>query len=108
MHHDPPLAGLYHLMKAPQSVEQEKHSAWPEVPTTGEPIRSQPGVLAVGIGWDQTKGAMVDETLSSFFPIATVPPSPDILQEPFHQGPAAQLQVSGDLTKLIAMLPMIG
>ena len=46
---------------------------------------------------------MVDETLSSLFSAPPVLPSPDIRQEPSGQGPAAQLQVSGDLTKMIAV-----
>ena len=46
---------------------------------------------------------MVDETLPSLFPTPTVLPSPDIRQEPSDQVPAAQLQVSGDLTKMIAV-----
>ena len=97
------LAGLRHQAKAPHSVQPEKHSAWPEVPTTGEPIRLQLRVPAAGADWDQTKEAMVDETLSSLFPTPTVLPSPDIQQELSDQGPAAQLQVSGDLTKMIAV-----
>ena len=97
------LAGLCHQVKAPHSVQPEKHSAWSEVPTTGEPIRSLPSVPAPGTDWDQTKEAMVDETLSSLFPTPTVLPSPDIRQEPSDQGSAAQLQVSGDLMKMIAV-----
>ena len=97
------LAGLCHQAKAPRSVQPEKHSAWPEVPTTGEPIGSHLRVPAAGTDLDQTKGAMVDETLSSLFPTPTVLPSPDIRQEPSDQGPAAQLQVSGDLTKIMAV-----
>ena len=46
---------------------------------------------------------MIVETLSSLFPTPTVLPSPDIRQEPLNQGPAAQLQVSGDLTNMIAV-----
>ena len=97
------LAGLCHQVKEPDSVQPEKHSAWPEVPTTGEPIRLQLRVPAAGTDWDQTKEAMVYETLSSLFPTPTVLPSPDIRQEPSDQGPAAQLRVSGDLTKMIAV-----
>ena len=62
------LADLCHQVKAPHSVQPETHSAWPEVPTTGEPIRSHLRVPAAGTDWDQTKEAMVDETLSSLFP----------------------------------------
>ena len=87
----------------PHSVQPEKHSAWPEVPTTGELIRSLPRVPAAGTDWDQTKDAMVDETCSCLFPTPTVLPSPDIRQELSGQGPAAQLHVSGDLTKMIAV-----
>ena len=97
------LAGLCHQVKAPHSVQPEKHSAWPEVPTTGEPIRLQLRVLAAGTDWDQIKEAMVDEAPSSVFPTPTVLPSPVIRQVPSDQGPAAQLQVSGDLTKIIAV-----
>ena len=97
------LAGLCHQVKAPHSVQPEKNSAWPEVPGTGEPIRSHLRVPAAGTDWDQTKEAMVDETLSSLFPTPPLLPSPDIRQEPSDQGPAAQLQVSGDLTKMIAV-----
>ena len=97
------LAGLCTQVKAPHCVQPEEHSAWPEVPTTGEPIRSQLRVPAVGTHRQQTKEAMVDETLSPLFPIPTVPPSPDILQELSDQGPGAQLQVSVDLTKMIAV-----
>ena len=97
------LAGLCHHLKGPHSVQPEKHSAWPEVPTTGEPIRSLLRVLAAGTDWDQTKEVMVGEALSSLFPIPTALPSPDILQALCDQGPAAQLQVSGDLTKMIAV-----
>ena len=97
------LAGLCHQVKAPHSVQPEKHSAWPEVPTTGEPIGSHLRVPAARTDWDQTKEAMIDETLSSLFPTPTVLPSPDIRQKPSDQGPAAQLQVSGDLTKMIAV-----
>ena len=60
-------------------------------------------VLAAGTDWDQTKEAMVDETLSSPFPTPTVLHSPDIRREPSDQGPAAQLQVSQDMTKMIAV-----
>ena len=103
------LAGLCHQVKAPYSVQPERHSAWPEVPTTGEPIGSHVRVPAAGTDWDQTKEAMVGETLSSLFPTPTVLPSPDIRQEPSDQGPAAQLQVSWDLTKMIAVFaPRIG
>ena len=73
------------------------------MPTTGEPIGSRLRVPAAGTDWHQTKEAMVDETLSSLFPTPTVLPPPDIRQEPSDQGPAAQLQVSGDLTKMIAV-----
>ena len=96
------LAGLCHQVEAPVSVQPEKHSAWPEVLTTGEPIRLQLRVPAAVTDWEQTKEAMVDDTLSSLFPTPTVLPSSDIRQEQFDQGPAAQLQVSGDLTKMIA------
>ena len=97
------LAGLCHQAKVPHSVQPEKHSAWPEVPTTGEPIGSHPRVPAAGTDWDQTKEAMVNETLSSLFLTPTVLPSPDIRPELSDQGPAAQLQVSGDLTRMIAV-----
>ena len=97
------LAGLCHQVKAPHSVQPEKPSAWPEVPTTGEPIGSHLRVPAAGTDWDQTKEAMVDETLSSLFPTPTVLPFPDIRQDPSDQGPPAQLQVSEDLTKAIAV-----
>ena len=46
---------------------------------------------------------MVDETLSSLFPIPTVLPSPNVLQEASDQGPATKLQVSGDWTTMIAV-----
>ena len=97
------LAGLCHQVKAPHSVQPKKHSAWPEVQTTAEPIRRPPRVPAAGTNWDQAKEAMVDKTLSSLFPTTPVVSSPDIRQEPSDQGPAAQLQVSGDLTKMIAV-----
>ena len=97
------LAGLWHQVKAPHSVHPEKHSAWPEVPTTGEPFRSSLRVPAAGINCDQTKEAMVDGALSSLVPTPTVFPSPDIRQEPLEKGPATRLQVSGDLTKRIAV-----
>ena len=97
------LAGLCHQVKDPHLVQPEKHSAWFEVPTPGEPLRLHLRVPAAGTDWDQTKEAMVDETLSSPFPTPPVPPSPDIWQEPSDQGPAAQLQVSGDFTKMIAV-----
>ena len=42
------LAGLCHQVKAPHSVQREKHSAWPEVPMTGEPIKSLLRVPAAG------------------------------------------------------------
>ena len=35
--------------------------------------------------------------------VPAVLPSPDTLQEPWDQGPVAQLQVSGDLTKKIGV-----
>ena len=97
------LAGLCHQMKAHHSAPPEKHSAWPEVQTSGEPIRLQLRVPAAGTGLDETKEAMVDEIVSSLFPTPTVLPSPEIRQEPSDQGRAAQLQVSGDLTKMIAV-----
>ena len=97
------LAGLCHQAKGPHSVLPEKHSALPEVPTTGEPSRLQLRVPAPGTDWDQTKQEMVDEILSSLFSTPSVLPSPDIRQEPPDQGPAAQLQVSRDLTKMIAV-----
>ena len=75
------LAGLCYQVKAAHSVQTEKHSAWPEAPTIVEPIRWQLRVRAAGTDWNQTKETMVDETLSSLFPIPTVLPSPDILQE---------------------------
>ena len=75
------LAGLCLQMKAPHSVRPEKHSAWPEVPTTGESIRSQLRVPAAGTDWDQTNEAMVDEALSCVLHTSTVLPSPDIQQE---------------------------
>ena len=46
---------------------------------------------------------MVHKTLSSLFSTPTVLPSPDIWQEPTDQGPAAQSEVSGDVTKMIAV-----
>ena len=97
------LAGLCHQVKATHAVQPEKDSAWPEVPTTGEPIGSHLRVLAAGTDCDQTKEAIVDKTASSLFPTPTVLPSPDIWQEPSDQGPAAKLQVSGNLTKMIAV-----
>ena len=72
-------------------------------PSAGEPIRLQLRVPAAGTDWDLTKEAMFDETLSSLFSAPTVLPSPDIRQEPSDQGSAAQLQISGDLTKMIAV-----
>ena len=42
------LAGLCHQVKTPHSYQPEEHSAWPEVPTTGEPIRSLQRVRAAG------------------------------------------------------------
>ena len=46
---------------------------------------------------------MVEETLSAFFSIPTVLPSRDILQQQSNQGPTAQLEVSVNLTKMIAV-----
>ena len=97
------LAGVCHQVKACHSVQPHKHSAWLAVPTTVEPIERPLSVLAAGTDWDRTKEAMVDETLSSLFPIPIVLPSPDVLQEPSDQGPAAQLRVSSYLTKMIAV-----
>ena len=87
------LAGLCPQVTAPHSVQPEKHSAWPEVRTTGELIRSHLRVPAASTDWDQTKEAMVDETPSSLFPTPPVLPSRDVWQEPSDQGSAAQLQV---------------
>ena len=95
------LAGLCHQGQAAHSVQPGKNSAWPELPTTGEPIRWQLRVPAPSTDWDQIKEAMVDETLPPSY--STVLPLPDILQELSDQGPAAQLQVSADLTKMIAV-----
>ena len=97
------LADLCHQVKAAHEVEPEKHTAWPEVSMSGQPIRLQLGVPAAGTHWDQTKETMVDETLSSLSSIPTVLPPPDIRQEPSDQGPAVQLHISGELTKMIAV-----
>ena len=68
------LAGLCHHVKAPHFVKLQKHSGWPEVATPGEPSRSLLRVTAAGTDWEQTKEAMVTETLSPLFPIPTVLP----------------------------------
>ena len=78
------LPGLCHQVKAPHPVQPEKHSAWPEVPTTGEPIGSHLRVLAAGTDCDQTKEAMVDEILSSPFPTNEGPYQGRPLLYPFH------------------------
>ena len=93
------LAGLCCQVKAPQSAQPEK----PKVPTTGEPCRCSVRVLAAVTDCDRTKEVMVDDIPSFFFPF----PFP-IQPEPSDQGPAAQLQVSGDLTKMIAACARIG
>ena len=93
------LAGLCCQVKAPQSAQPEK----PEVPTTGEPCRCSVRVLSAVTDCDRTKEVMVDNIPSFFFPF----PFP-IQPEPSDQGPAAQLQVSGDLTKMIADCARIG
>ena len=62
-----------------------------------------PRVPAAGTDWVQTKDALVDETLSSLFAIPTVLTPPYIFEVPSDQVPAAQLQISGDLTKMIAV-----
>ena len=94
-----PLAGLCCQVKASQSAQPEK----PEVPTTGEPCRCSVWVLAAVMDCDRTKEAMVDDINSFLFPF----PFP-IQPEPSDQGPAAQLQVFGDLTKMIAACARIG
>ena len=87
------LAGLCYQVKAPQSAQPEK----PEVPTTGEPCRCSVRVLAALLDCDRTKEAMFDNIHSFLFPFP-LPIQPD----PSDQVPAAQLEVSGDLTKMIA------
>ena len=87
------LAGLCCQVKAPQSAEPEK----PEVPTTSEPCRCSVRVLAAVLDCDRTKEAMVHDIHSFLFPF----PFP-IQPELSDQSHATQLQVSGDLTKMIA------
>ena len=93
------LAGLCCQVKAPQSAEPES----PEVPTTTEPFSCSVRVLAAVTDCDRSKEVMVDDIPSFFFPV----PLP-IQPEPSDQGTAAQLQVSGDLTKMIAACARIG
>ena len=95
----PLLAGLCYQVKAPQSAQPEK----PEVPTTSEPFSCSVRVLAAATNSDRTKEVMVDAIPSFFFP------SPFPIQpEPSDQSPAARLQVSGDLTKMIAACARMG
>ena len=93
------LAALCCQVKAPQSAQPEKL----EVPTTGEPCRCSVRVLAAVLDCDRTKEAMVDDIHSFLFsfPFPTQP-------EPSDQCHAAQLQVSGDLTNMIAACARIG
>ena len=92
------LAALCCQVKAPQSAQPEK----PEVPTTSEPFRGSVRVLAAVNNCDRTKEGMVDDIHCFLFSFPAVLSSPDIQPEPSDQSPAAQLQVSGDLTKMIA------
>ena len=93
------LAGLCCQVKAPQSAQPGK----PEVPTTGEPCCCSVRVLPAVLDCDRTKEPMVDDIHSFLFPF----PFP-IQPEQSDQGPAAQLQVPGDLTKMIAACARIG
>ena len=63
--------------------------------------------LAAVTDCDRTKEAMVDNMHSFSFPFRTVFSSPDILQQPSDQGPAAQFQVPGDFSKVITDFPRI-
>ena len=104
MHCDIPLGLVCCHVKALQSPQPEK----PEVPTTSEPFPFSLQFVAAVTDCHRTKEAMVDDILSFLFPFRTVLSSSDILLEPSDQGPAAQLQVPGDLTKMVTALARIG
>ena len=91
--------GLCYQVKAPQSTQPEK----PELPTTSEPFSCSVRVLAAVTDCERTKEAMVDDIHSLPFPFPF-----SIRPEPSDQGPGAQLQVYGDLTKMIAACARIG
>ena len=93
------LAGLCCQVKAPQFAQPEK----PEVPTTSEPFSCSVRVLAAVTDCDRTKEVMVND-IPSFFSPFPFPFQPELS----GQGPAAQWQVSGDLTKMIAACARIG